>query len=68
MAKGRAGDSGKLVAPNCLHLEDARAARLPDSEAVSDRLTLLADAIGSRSPRLANPPKKTNSLGSPACE
>ena len=34
--------------PNCVRLEVAAAARAPDSEVVSDRLKLLASAIGVR--------------------
>jgi exopolyphosphatase/guanosine-5'-triphosphate,3'-diphosphate pyrophosphatase len=35
-----------------LRLEVARAARVPDSESVSDRLALLAEALGSKSPEI----------------
>jgi exopolyphosphatase/guanosine-5'-triphosphate,3'-diphosphate pyrophosphatase len=36
-----------------LRLEVGHAARVPDSEAVSDRLSLLADAVGSKSQEIA---------------
>jgi exopolyphosphatase / guanosine-5'-triphosphate,3'-diphosphate pyrophosphatase len=42
-------ESARLrIAPDCLRLEVAGAARAPDSEVVSDRLKLLASAMGIR--------------------
>jgi exopolyphosphatase/guanosine-5'-triphosphate,3'-diphosphate pyrophosphatase len=41
------------IGPKRLRLEVGRAARVPDSEAVSDRLSLLADALGSKSQEIA---------------
>lgn len=40
------------IGPNLLRLEVARAARVPDSEAVSERLALLAAALGVKSPEV----------------
>jgi exopolyphosphatase/guanosine-5'-triphosphate,3'-diphosphate pyrophosphatase len=41
------------VGPNHLRLEVGRSARVPDSEAVSERLSLLAAALGVKSPEIA---------------
>jgi exopolyphosphatase / guanosine-5'-triphosphate,3'-diphosphate pyrophosphatase len=36
------------IDPNCVRLEVTKAARAPDSEVVSERLKLLASAIGAK--------------------
>jgi exopolyphosphatase/guanosine-5'-triphosphate,3'-diphosphate pyrophosphatase len=40
------GSARLRIDPNCIRLEVTKAARAPDSEVVSERLKLLASAIG----------------------
>jgi exopolyphosphatase/guanosine-5'-triphosphate,3'-diphosphate pyrophosphatase len=42
-----------VIGTKRLRLEVGRSARVPDSEAVSDRLSLLADVVGSKSQEIA---------------
>jgi len=42
----KAYEQGVRIDPNCVWLEVTKAARAPDSEVVTERLKLLASAIG----------------------